>query len=64
MSASYEAEQAEIVERIKALKAELDRETDKTMSTDMFVATVRKYTRAKKLTQRMLNELVDYVEVH
>ena len=64
MSASYEAEQAEIAERVKALKAELDRETDKTMSTDMFVATVRKYTRAKKLTQRMLNELVNYIEVH
>lgn len=30
----------------------------------MFVATVRKYTRAKKLTQRMLNELVDYIEVY
>ncbi|HCC34521.1 MAG TPA: hypothetical protein DEQ02_02325 [Ruminococcaceae bacterium] len=24
---------------------------------------VRKYTRAKKLTQRMLSELVDYIEV-
>ena len=34
------------------------------MSTDMFIAIVRKYTRAKKLTQRMLNELVDYIEVH
>jgi len=64
MSASYEAEQAELAERIKALKAELAKETDKTMSTDMFIATVRKYTRAKKLTQRMLNELVDYIEVY
>ena len=64
MSASYEAEQAEIAEQVKALKMELDKETDKTMSTDMFIATVRKYTRAKKLTQRMLNELVDYIEVY
>ena len=40
------------------------KETDKSMSTDMFIAIVRKYTRAKKLTQRILNELVDYIEVH
>jgi len=64
MSTSYEAEQAELAERVKALKAELDKETDKSMTTDMFISTVRKYTRARKLTQRMLNELVDHIEVH
>ncbi len=64
MSVKYEAEQAELAELIKALKAELAKDTDKTGSTDMFVATVRKYTRAKKLTQRMLSELVDYIEVY
>ncbi len=25
---------------------------------------MRKYTRAKKLTQRMVNELIDRIEVH
>ncbi len=64
MSARYEAEQAELARRVKPLQAELDRETDKSIGADMFIATVRKYTRAKKLTQRMLNELVDYIEVH
>ena len=64
LSAKYEAEQAEIAERLKELNAELGKETDKSMSTDMFIAIVRKYTRAKKLTQRMLNELVDYIEVY
>jgi hypothetical protein len=59
-----DAELDTLFERMKALKAELDRETDKSITTDMFVAIVRKYTRAKKLTQRMLNELVDYIEVH
>ena len=34
------------------------------MTTGGFIATVRKYTRAKKLTPRMLNELVDRIEVH
>ena len=33
-------------------------------NTILIIAIVRKYTRAKKLTQRMLNELVDYIEVH
>ncbi len=59
-----EAEQAELAERVKALQKELDRETDKSVTMDMFIARVRRYTRAKKLTQRMLNELVDYIEVH
>ena len=30
----------------------------------MFLGTVRKYTRAKKLTPRMLNELIEKIEVH
>nr|WP_207742029.1 recombinase family protein [[Clostridium] symbiosum] len=64
MSAKYEAEQAEIAGRVKTLQMEIDKETDKSMSTDMFISKVRKYTRAKKLTQRMLNELVDYIEVY
>jgi len=34
------------------------------MTADMFISTVRKYTRAKKLTERMLNELIERIEVH
>ncbi len=33
------------------------------MTTDMFIARVRKYTRARKLTPRMLNELIERIEV-
>ena len=33
------------------------------MTTDTFVSVVRKYTRAKKLTARMLNELIEKIEV-
>ena len=29
----------------------------------MFIATVRKYARAKQLTAKMLNELIQYIEV-
>ena len=38
--------------------------SSKTMTTDMFISTVRKSTRAKKLTPRMLNELNDRIEVY
>ncbi len=34
------------------------------MTTDMFISLVRKYTRARKLKPRMLNELVEKIEVY
>ena len=64
MSRRYEEEQKELSEKIKALRSEMDKLSSKTMTADMFISTVRKYTRAKKLTHRMLNELIDRIEVH
>lgn len=64
MARSYEQEQAELAGRIQEVKAELDRCSGQSMTTDMFIATVRKYTRARKLTPRMLNELIQRIEVH
>ncbi len=34
------------------------------MTADAFISTVRKYTRAKKLSERMLNELIERIEVY
>ena len=64
MSQRYESEQAELTVKIKTLKAEVDKMGSQSFTADMFLATVRKYTRAKKLTPRMLNELIQYIEVH
>ena len=64
MSRRYEEEQKEISERIKALRSEMDKLSSKAVTADMFISTVRKYTRAKALTPRMLNELIDRIEVH
>lgn len=64
MSHHYETEQKELSEKIKALRSDMDKLSSKTMKTDMFISTVRKYTRAKKLTPHMLNELIDRIEVH
>ena len=64
MSRRYEDEQKEISEKIKTLRAEMDKLSSKSVTADMFISTVRKYTRAKVLTPRMLNELIDRIEVH
>ena len=64
MANRYENEQAELSEKIKKIRSELDRLNSQSMSTDMFISTIRKYTRAKKLTPRMVNELIERIEVH
>ena len=64
MSRQYTDEQKELAENIRAVSAELDRDAGRAMTADMFISTVRKYTRAKKLTERMLNELIERIEVH
>ena len=63
MSKKYEEEQAEVTEKIKTAKTALDKSNSQSVTADMFIATVRKYTRAKQLTPKMLNELIQYIEV-
>ena len=64
MSARYDAEQKELNEKIKAARKALEKKSTKTLTKDMFLSTVRKYTRVRKLTQSMVNELIDHIEVH
>ena len=64
MSRRYEDEQKELSEKIKKLRSEIEKQSSRAASTDMFVSIVRKYTRARKLTPRMLNELVEKIEVY
>ena len=63
MSRRYEDEQKELTEKIKKLRSEIEKQSSRSMTTDMFIGLVRKYTRARKLTPRMLNELVEKIEV-
>lgn len=63
MAASYEQQQAVIAEKVKTLQQELERVSCKAGTAEHFVKTVRKYTRARKLTQAMLYELIDKIEV-
>ena len=64
MSSKYEAEQKELRDKIKALQDAVERTKSKAVTADMFISAVRKYTRARKLTPRMLNELIEKIEVH
>ena len=64
MSRRYEDEQKELAEKIKKLRSEIEKQSSQAMTTDMFISLVRKYTRARKLTPRMLNELVEKIEVY
>lgn len=63
MSRRYEDEQKELAEKIKKLRSEIEKQSSRSMTTDMFIGLVRKHTRARKLTPRMLNELVEKIEV-
>ena len=63
MSRRYEDEQKELAEKIKKLRSEIEKQSSRSMTTDMFIGLVRKYTRARKLTPWMLNELVEKIEV-
>ena len=64
MSAKYEGEQKELRAKIKALQDDIERTMSKVATADIFISAVRKYTRARKLTPRMLDELVQRIEVH
>ena len=63
MSRRYEDEQKDLSEKIKKLRSEIEKQSSRSMTTVMFIGLVRKYTRARKLTPRMLNELVEKIEV-
>ena len=63
MSRRYEDEQKNLSEKIKKLRSEIEKQSSRSMTTDMFIGLVRKYTRARKLTPRMLNELIEKIEV-
>ena len=64
MSRRYEDEQKELTEEIKKLRFEIEKQSSQAVTTDMFISLVRKYTRTRKFTPRMLNELVEKIEVY
>ncbi len=64
MSEKYEKEQKDIIEKIIHLQNLIEDLSCKSVTAENFVSAVKKYTRVKKLSARMLKELVDHIEVY
>lgn len=60
----YDEEQIYISNRIDELNKEYNEHNQLVANTEVFLSAIKKYTRIKKLTPRILNELVDHIEVH
>ena len=64
MSKRYEQEQGENTGKIKALRTELKKSDGRQMDVEHFLEAVRRYTDATKITQRMVTELIDHIDVY
>ena len=64
MSKRYEQEQGEISAKVKALRLELKKAEGQQMDMEGFLETVRRYTHVTKITQRMVAELIDHIDVY
>ena len=64
MSKRYEQEQGEISAKVKALRLELKKAEGQQMDMEGFLETVRRYTHVTKITQRMVSELIDHIDVY
>ena len=64
MSKRYEQEQGEIGAKVKALRLELKKAEGQQMDMEDFLRMVRRYTHVTKITQRMVAELIDHIDVY
>jgi DNA invertase Pin-like site-specific DNA recombinase/transcription elongation factor Elf1 len=64
MSARYEGEQAEVVMQIEQLQREVDSYDDKDDLVSEFLRVVRNCPNIKKLTTRILHQMVDEIIIH
>ena len=64
MSKRYEQEQGEISAKVKALRLELKKAEGQQMDMEGFLETVRRYTHVTNITQRMVSELIDHIDVY
>lgn len=64
MSKRYEQEQGEISAKVKALRLELKKAEGQQLDMEGFLETVRRYTHVTKITQRMVSELIDHIDVY
>ena len=64
LSGDYEAEQAELCEKLEMLTTEIEQQEEQAENIDKFIAKVKKYLEMTELTPAILNDLVKAVYVH
>ena len=64
MSDNYETEQKELTEKVKALKAEIEKAQTKYDNIQKFMAVVKRYSDFEELTPEILRAFVDKVIIH
>ena len=64
MSKRYEQEQGEIGTKVKSLRLELKKAEGQQMDMEDYLQMVRRYTHVTKITQRMVSELIDHIDVY
>ena len=61
---SYEAEQAELKEKVQTAIETLGVKMKSAHNIEKFMTTIRKYTQLEKLTPKIINELIDKIIIH
>ena len=61
---SYEAEQAELKEKVQTATETLRVKMKSAHNIEKFMTTIRKYTQLENLTSKIVNELIDKIIIH
>ena len=64
LSEKYQTEQAEVLEKIERLQAELDTEQQTVVNIDQWIGLIQHYAHPEELTAEMLNALIEKIVVH
>ena len=64
LSEKYQAEQAEVLEKVERLQAELATEQQTALNTDQWIGLIQQYAHPEELTAEMLNALIEKIVVH
>ena len=64
LSEKYQTEQAEVLEKVERLQAELATEQQTAVNIDQWVSLIQQYAHPEELTAEMLNALIEKIVVH
>ncbi len=64
LSEKYQTEQAEVLEKVERLQAELATEQQTAVNIDQWIGLIQQYAHPEELTAEMLNALIEKIVVH